>query len=235
MLQDKYELYLDYQFILQTTSAQEAISILLGLHNIFEVKFTRHSRGVQLLYGVMFQEQNELSKSLRKLLLSWEYVIQNKSIVHQRQSTTTAENNSIMTENTASIESNEDHPNANGLDEDHPNETNSNESHSNKKHSNENHLNENHSKKGQPNKNNTNENHSNKNHSKEGHSNKNNPRENHLNDNNPNKNRSNKTNSSVLKRVDTIQNQQTNRVNQESRINHSFKRKQPLSKSLKIL
>ncbi|CAF3904462.1 unnamed protein product, partial [Rotaria magnacalcarata] len=61
MLNAKYELYLDYQLIEQTTSAQEAISILLCLYNIFEIKFTRHSRGINLLYGIMFQDQNELS------------------------------------------------------------------------------------------------------------------------------------------------------------------------------
>ena len=89
MFNDKYEMYLDYQLIGQTTSAQEAISILLCLYNIFEIKFTRHSRGIHLLYGVVFQDQNELSKSLRKLLLSWDYTIKNKSIVYQRQITTT--------------------------------------------------------------------------------------------------------------------------------------------------
>ena len=89
MFNDKYEMYLDYQLIGQTTSAQEAISILLCLYNIFEIKFTRHSRSIHLLYGVVFQDQNELSKSLRKLLLSWDYTIKNKSIVYQRQITTT--------------------------------------------------------------------------------------------------------------------------------------------------
>ncbi len=71
MLSDKYELYLDRQLIVQTTCAYQAMSILLGLYNIFEIKFQRHFRGVHLLYGVMFEDSNEISKSLRKLLLSW--------------------------------------------------------------------------------------------------------------------------------------------------------------------
>ncbi|CAF3796765.1 unnamed protein product [Rotaria sp. Silwood1] len=130
MLDDKYELYLDYQLIVHTTSAQEAIAILLGLYNIFEIKFTRHSRGVPLLYGIIFQDQNELTKSLRKILLSWEFIIKNKSIVHQHQSTTTV-NNGGMTQSTTSIEtnvndSNEDDPNKNG-----PNENYSNINHVN--------------------------------------------------------------------------------------------------------
>ena len=89
MFNDKYEMYLDYQLIGQTTSAQEAISILLFLYNVFEIKFTSHSSGIHLLYGVVFQDQNELSKSLRKLLLSWDYAIKNKSIIHQHQITMT--------------------------------------------------------------------------------------------------------------------------------------------------
>jgi hypothetical protein len=100
-------LYLDYHLIVQTTSAQEAISILICLYNIFEIKFTRHSRGIHLLYGVMFQDQNELSKSLRKLLLSWDYIIKNKTIVHQRQTTTTTTVSNInMIQSTISTETN---------------------------------------------------------------------------------------------------------------------------------
>ncbi|CAF1021362.1 unnamed protein product [Adineta steineri] len=113
MLDDKYELYLDYELIVQTTSAQEAISILLSLYNIFEVKFARHSRGVHLLYAIMFQDQNELTKPLRNLLVSWEYTIKNKLVVRQHLSTITATtlNNSNITQSTISMQSNE-----NGLD-----------------------------------------------------------------------------------------------------------------------
>ena len=121
MLNDKYELYLDYQLIVQTTSVQEAIAILLGLYNIFEIKFTRHSRGIHLLYGIMFQDQNELTKSLRKILLSWDYIIKNRSIGYQNQSTTTTTtttttvNNSSMTQSTTSVETNENDSNGNDL------------------------------------------------------------------------------------------------------------------------
>jgi hypothetical protein len=111
MLNDKYELYLDYQLIVQTTSAQEAVSVLLCLYNIFEIQFTRHSRGIHLLYGVMFQDQNELSKSLRKLLLSWDYIIKNKSLVHQHQTTTSVVNNIDIIQSTLSIETNENDSN----------------------------------------------------------------------------------------------------------------------------
>ncbi|CAF3857243.1 unnamed protein product [Adineta steineri] len=113
MLDDKYEFYLDYELIVQTTSAQEAISILLSLYNIFEAKFARHSRGVHLLYAIMFQDQNELTKSLRNLLVSWEYTIKNKLAVRQHLSTITATtlNNSNITQSTISMQTNE-----NGLD-----------------------------------------------------------------------------------------------------------------------
>jgi hypothetical protein len=107
MLNDKYELYLDYHLILQTTSAQEAMSVLICLYNIFEIKFTRHARGMNLLYGVMFQDQNELSKSLRKLLLSWGYIIENKSIVTKHQTKTTSTNNISMLQSATTTETNE--------------------------------------------------------------------------------------------------------------------------------
>ncbi|CAF1431898.1 unnamed protein product [Adineta steineri] len=113
MLDDKYELYLDYELIVQTTSAQEAVSILIGLYNIFEVKFTRHSRGVHLLYAIMFQDQNEFTKSLRNLLVSWDYIIKNKLAVCQHLSTITATtlSNSNVIQSTISMQTNE-----NGLD-----------------------------------------------------------------------------------------------------------------------
>ncbi|CAF1375267.1 unnamed protein product [Rotaria sordida] len=92
MCDNKYELYLDYQLIGQTTSAQQAVSFLLCLYNIFEIKFTRHSRGIHLLYGVVFQDQNELK---------------NKSIAHQHQMTTTTMKNISVIQNTTSVKRNE--------------------------------------------------------------------------------------------------------------------------------
>jgi len=74
--------------IVQTTSAEAAISLLLCLYNLFEIKFQRHFRGIQLLYGVIFEDSSELSVSLRKLLFSWDYIIKNKYHVHQYQTTT---------------------------------------------------------------------------------------------------------------------------------------------------
>jgi hypothetical protein len=110
MLSDKYELYLDYQMIVQTTSAQTALSVLLSLYNNFEIKFQRHYSGIHLLYGVIFEDANELSESMRKLLLSWGYELKNKSIIHQHRvaTTTTAPtitmNNIDTVDNTLSVE-----------------------------------------------------------------------------------------------------------------------------------
>ncbi|CAF1546209.1 unnamed protein product [Adineta steineri] len=61
----------------------------------------------------MFQDQNELTKSLRNLLVSWHYTIQNKLVVRQHLSTITATtlNNSNMIQITISMQTNE-----NGLD-----------------------------------------------------------------------------------------------------------------------
>jgi hypothetical protein len=54
-----------------------------------------------------FQDQNELSKLLRKLLLTWDYIIKDKSVVHQHQTTTTAVNSISMIQSIVSIEPNE--------------------------------------------------------------------------------------------------------------------------------
>ena len=106
-------MYLDYQLIVQVTSAAEAISILLCLYNIFEIKFTRHSGGIHLLYGIMFQDQGELTKSMRKLLSSWDYVIKNKSVVYQHRSTTTTTvSNMTVIQHATSNETNENNLNA---------------------------------------------------------------------------------------------------------------------------
>ncbi|CAF1465185.1 unnamed protein product [Rotaria sordida] len=40
ILKDKYELYLDYELIVQTTSSYEALSLLVSLYNIFEYQTT---------------------------------------------------------------------------------------------------------------------------------------------------------------------------------------------------
>ncbi|CAF2077322.1 unnamed protein product, partial [Rotaria magnacalcarata] len=106
MLNDRYELHLDYQLIAQTTSAEEAISVPLCLYNIFEIKFARHSRGINLLYGIIFHDQNELSKSMRKCLLSWDYIITSKSISRQHQTKNTTVNTNSMIQSTASTETN---------------------------------------------------------------------------------------------------------------------------------
>ncbi|CAF4251898.1 unnamed protein product [Rotaria magnacalcarata] len=89
ILNDKYELYLDYERIVQTTSASEALSLLISLYNVFEIKFQRHGRAAHLLYGVLFEDTNELSKSLRAILLSWDYIIKNKSNFYQQHKQTT--------------------------------------------------------------------------------------------------------------------------------------------------
>lgn len=69
MLNDKYELYIDYQLIEETTSDEDAISMLFCSYTIFAIKFPSHSHDINFLCGIMFQGQNELGKSLRKLLL----------------------------------------------------------------------------------------------------------------------------------------------------------------------
>ncbi|CAF0973569.1 unnamed protein product [Didymodactylos carnosus] len=82
---EKFELFADWQLITETTNPATALAVLLSLYNIFEIKFTKNNCASHLLYGIIFQDGNELGKSLRTVLSSWDYIFENRTQGPQMQ------------------------------------------------------------------------------------------------------------------------------------------------------
>ncbi|CAF0963338.1 unnamed protein product [Rotaria magnacalcarata] len=68
---ENFQLYLDWQFAVETTNPTTALALLFSLYNVFEVKFTKNNHTAHLLYGVIFENGDQLGKNLRILLNSW--------------------------------------------------------------------------------------------------------------------------------------------------------------------
>ncbi|CAF1209377.1 unnamed protein product [Didymodactylos carnosus] len=103
ILEDKFELYLDYHLITQTASSETALALLLSLYNIFEIRFTHNNRCAHTLYGIIFADGNELGKGLRTILASWDYRIKNRSTIQRTIPTTTTNNGRVYTQIVPSI------------------------------------------------------------------------------------------------------------------------------------
>ena len=78
VLEDKFELYLDYCLITKTTSCAQAFILLMALYDVFEIRFAHHHRCCRLLYAVIFEDSHYLNKPLRTLLKNWNYTIINR-------------------------------------------------------------------------------------------------------------------------------------------------------------
>ena len=74
----KFELYLDFCSITETTSCSVALALLISFYYVFEVRFGPHNRPSRLLYGVLFEDSYSLNKALRNLLRNWQYKITNR-------------------------------------------------------------------------------------------------------------------------------------------------------------
>ena len=79
ILDDKFEIYLDFCLITETTSCFTALALLLSIYYVFEIRFGSHSRCCRLLYGVLFEDAHYLNKALKNLLNTWKYKIVNQS------------------------------------------------------------------------------------------------------------------------------------------------------------
>ena len=64
--------------IVETTSPTTALSLLLSLCNVFEVKFAKNNHTARLLYGVIFQNGDGIGKNLRILLKSWHFAFEDR-------------------------------------------------------------------------------------------------------------------------------------------------------------
>ncbi|CAM4810212.1 unnamed protein product [Rotaria magnacalcarata] len=79
ILDDKFELYLDFNLVTETNSCTHALALLLSIYHVFEIRFHHHIRCIRLLYGVLFEDVHYLNKGLRTLLNGWNYKIINRA------------------------------------------------------------------------------------------------------------------------------------------------------------
>ncbi|CAF0915648.1 unnamed protein product [Didymodactylos carnosus] len=77
-MEEKFELYVDWQLITETNDIYIALGLLLALYNTLEIQFGIHNRCVSLLFGIVFEDSSKLTKGLRTLIKSWNYTIQSK-------------------------------------------------------------------------------------------------------------------------------------------------------------
>ncbi|CAF1297573.1 unnamed protein product [Adineta steineri] len=84
ILDNKFELYLDFHLVTHTSSAFQALALLISLYYVFEIKFGHHNRCSRLLYGVLFEDTHYLNKALKNLLNSWKYKVVNRSFVRRQ-------------------------------------------------------------------------------------------------------------------------------------------------------
>lgn len=80
ILEDKFDLYLDFHLITETDSCSKALALLLSLHYVFEIRFANHNRCCRLLYSILFADAHHLTKSLKTLLNDCNYKIINQRI-----------------------------------------------------------------------------------------------------------------------------------------------------------
>ncbi|CAF2958839.1 unnamed protein product, partial [Rotaria sp. Silwood2] len=88
ILDDKFELYLDFHLVTETKSCSIALALLLSLYYVFEIQFGHHNRCCRLLYGVLFEDSHYLNKALKNLINSWKYKIVNRPLLRRQAAVT---------------------------------------------------------------------------------------------------------------------------------------------------
>ncbi len=106
ILDDKFQLYLDFHLVAETTSYTTALALLLSTYHVFEIRFAHHNRCVRLLYGIIFEDAHYLDKALKTLLNNWKYKIVSRPLVKRRAVVTNLVQNltqsSVINENISS-------------------------------------------------------------------------------------------------------------------------------------
>lgn len=82
--------------MIKTTSPVTALSLLLSFYSVFEIKFAKNNHTSRLLYGVFFQNGDDLGKNLRILLNSWHFTFEDKVKKSQIQTTNSIHNVDIQ-------------------------------------------------------------------------------------------------------------------------------------------
>lgn len=90
ILDDKFQLYLDFCLITETTSCSTALALLISLFYVFEIRFGPHNRCCRLLQGVLFEDSHYLNRALKNLLNTWNYKIVNRPVMQRQAMITNA-------------------------------------------------------------------------------------------------------------------------------------------------
>jgi hypothetical protein len=85
ILDDRFELYLDFHLVAETDSCSEAFALLLAMYHVFEIRFDHHNRCCRLLYGIVFEDAHFLNKSLKRYLNDWHYKMNNQPLIKRKQ------------------------------------------------------------------------------------------------------------------------------------------------------
>ena len=84
ILDDKFELYLDFHLITETNSCSTALALLVSIYHVFEIRFVHHSRCCKLLSGILFEDSHFLNKALKTMLNNWKYKIINQPVLKRQ-------------------------------------------------------------------------------------------------------------------------------------------------------
>jgi hypothetical protein len=65
---DVLHIYVDHVQIVETTSPDDALALLLSMFSIFELAFEKNGRVLRFLYAIMFGDKRYLSNTTRALI-----------------------------------------------------------------------------------------------------------------------------------------------------------------------
>ena len=81
---NKFELYLDFHLVTEIDCCSKALTLILSLYYVFEVRLGHHNRCSRMLYAVLLEDCHYLNKKVKNLLNSWQYKIINRPVLRQK-------------------------------------------------------------------------------------------------------------------------------------------------------
>lgn len=78
---DLFHIYVDYVQIVETTSPDDALALLLSMFCIFELAFEKNGRVLRFLYAVLFGDKRYLSNTTRTLINEKSIIINTEKVV----------------------------------------------------------------------------------------------------------------------------------------------------------
>lgn len=95
-IDDSINIYVDFLPITETTSADDALALLISTYTIFELAFPKNSRTVRLLYSVFHKEKRFLTNTIRLFLQKKEIDMDSKPLQKELADSASAKNDSSL-------------------------------------------------------------------------------------------------------------------------------------------